>query len=84
MCDTNKNYSADVAAKQNAAYSNQAQSKGAALCGESPRPSLRHRLECQVQASASATDNTLRAITILRDHPEFEDFIWLIRSGLAG
>lgn len=46
-------------------------------------PSLTYRLERRVQDGFAQSDNANRALRILQAHPEFEDFLWLLRSGLV-
>lgn len=46
-------------------------------------PPLIDQLSMRRSISADETSRLNRAITILNAHPEFEDLLWLIRSGLV-
>lgn len=54
-------------------------------CAEARRPAVQDLLISLSKGSEEdriLADRKQRAITILMKHPEFEDFIWLLRSGL--
>lgn len=45
--------------------------------------SIRERLQIQAMQAEGQADQTKRAIDILDRHPDFEELLWLIRSGLV-
>ncbi len=50
----------------------------------SRRPSLREEAEKQVGYHREQADKSDRAIAFFREHPEFDEFIQLIRAGVIG
>ena len=56
---------------------------GAAYYGDECKAlPARESLSHQLRHAASNLDNASKALRILEAHPEFEDLIWLMRSGL--
>ena len=43
---------------------------------------LRERLQFEVNRGHESMNNSRKALRILEQHPEFEDFLWLLRSGI--
>jgi hypothetical protein len=58
-----------------------------AYYGESPvttkEAGLRDLLYQRINRAQNDTEKLAKAIRILKAHPEFEDLLWLIRSGLV-
>ena len=48
------------------------------------RPSLREEAEKQVGYHRTQADKNDRAAAFFREHPEFDEFIQMIRSGVIG
>ena len=59
------------------------QTQGIGLAGER-RPTLREEAEKNVGYHRSQADKANRAAAFFREHPEFDEFIQLIRSGVIG
>jgi len=57
---------------------------GCAMAMGTRRPSLREEAEQQVGYYRSEADKKDRAAAFFREHPEFDEFIQLIRSGVIG
>lgn len=55
---------------------------GNEACGVRER-TLMERLQFEADMGREQAQRSRRAISILRDHPEFEVLLWLIRSGLV-
>lgn len=54
------------------------------LAGDSRRPSLREEAEKSVASHYEQAAKADRAAAFFREHPEFDEFIQLIRSGVIG
>jgi hypothetical protein len=78
MCDE-----ANYRDKADAAQVNAGQAVGSLKASTEAREPTISRLHRRAQQSAAETENSVRALQILKRHPEFEDLIWLIRSGLV-
>ena len=57
---------------------------GHTVGAEYRRPSLREEAEKQVGYHREQADKQDRAAAFFREHPEFDEFIQLIRSGVIG
>ena len=53
-------------------------------CAKAVRPSLRAEAEMRVGRLRTEADKADRAAAFFREHPEFDEFIQLIRSGVIG
>jgi len=67
--------------QQQAAQYGDCETTGQAQCGVRER-TLRERLQFEVDRGRESMNNSRKAIRILEQHPEFEDFLWLLRSGI--
>ena len=72
----------EKATQANADYAGRAQSQGI-IGGLSPREeSTVERLQRKLNRIEQDNNKTARALNILQQHPEFEDFLWLLRSDI--
>ena len=55
-----------------------------AVAGSVRRSSLREEAEKQVEYHAECASKADRAASFFREHPEFDEFIQLVRSGVIG
>lgn len=64
------------------AAANQQLGQPQVCCNQTYRPSCREEAEKRIGHLRSEADKADRAVAFFRDHPEFDEFIQLIRQGV--
>jgi hypothetical protein len=73
-----------IAREMSSGCNQKAQAIGMGITGQISRPSLREEAEQQVGFHREQADKQDRAAAFFREHPEFDEFIQLIRGGVIG
>jgi len=78
-----KAYCADQVAVRAARPSGGTYGSGTQMAGDCEDQPLFGQLKMRQSIATNERQQLNRAVDILKTHPEFEDFLWLLRSGLV-